>query len=212
MPNWDIENGLSGKICGIDEAGRGPWVGPVVAGAVIFLSRDVNPYLLQNLNDSKKLSAAKRQKLYDLLQQEKAAGHIDCAVGLASAAEIDRLNILQATFLAMQRAVAALNFQPDYALIDGNRLPAQFSCRTECFIGGDARSYSIAAASIMAKVYRDNLMCELDRKYPHYGFAKNAGYGTKEHLAGLQKYGITPEHRRSYKPIKAFLSSAQQSA
>lgn len=205
MPDWKIEDKFNGLICGIDEAGRGPWVGPVAAGAVIFLTREVTPELLQNLDDSKKLSASKREKLYSLLQQEEQKGHICCGIGLASAQEIDELNILQATFLAMSRAVSKLKYKPQQALIDGNRLPTHFVCPTSCYIGGDSRSYSIAAASILAKVYRDNLMCKLALQYPYYGFAKNAGYGTKEHIAGIREHGLTPEHRRSYKPIKEYI-------
>lgn len=205
MPNWEIEDKFNGLVCGVDEAGRGPWVGPVVAGAVIFLTREVAPELLQNLDDSKKLSATKREKLYNLLRQEEQKGHIYCGIGLASAQEIDELNILQATFLAMSRAVAELKYVPQQALIDGNRLPINFACPTSCYIRGDARSYSIAAASVLAKVYRDNLMRKLDLKYPYYGFAKNAGYGTKDHIAGIREHGLTPEHRRSYKPIRAYL-------
>lgn len=205
MPTWEIEDTINGAVCGVDEAGRGPWVGPVVAGAVMFLSRDINPEILAQIDDSKKLSAKKREKIYDLLLREAQNGHLTYGIGEASAAEIDALNILQATFLAMKRAVEKLNPQPMHALIDGNRLPANFVCATSCHIGGDARSYSIAAASILAKVYRDNQMKELARRYPYYGFEKNAGYGTKDHINGLKKYGITPEHRKSYKPIKEFL-------
>ena len=206
MPDWKIEDTFSGSVCGIDEAGRGPWVGPVVAGAVIFLTREINPQLLTDLNDSKKLSAKKREQLYDLLLAEAAQEHICYGIGMASAKEIDELNILQATFLAMKRATEKLKVKPQYALIDGNRLPADFPCETSCYIGGDARSFSISAASIIAKVYRDKLMAEMANAYPQYGFEKNAGYGTKEHITALQKYGITPEHRRSYKPIKEFLN------
>lgn len=205
MPTWEIEDKTGGAVCGVDEAGRGPWVGPVVAGAVMFLSREINPEILAHIDDSKKLTAKKRERLYDLLSEEAQAGRLTYGIGQASAAEIDALNILQATFLAMKRAVAKLNPQPQHALIDGNRLPAEFCCETSCYIGGDARSYSIAAASILAKVYRDNLMKEMAIKYPYYGFEKNAGYGTKDHIEGLKKYGITPEHRKSYKPIKEFL-------
>lgn len=207
MPNWDIENEFKGNVCGVDEAGRGPWVGPVVAGAVIFLSREINPELLNGINDSKKLSAKKREKLYDLLLAEERAGHITYGIGEASAAEIDELNILQATFLAMKRAVQKLKVVPTQALIDGNRLPADFICPCSCYIGGDGRSYSIAAASILAKVYRDNLLKELAIKYPGYGFEKNAGYGTKDHIEALKKYGVTPEHRKSYRPIKEILEN-----
>lgn len=208
MPTWKIEDKIGGAVCGVDEAGRGPWVGPVAAGAVMFLSRDINPEILAQIDDSKKLTAKKREKIYDLLLKEARAGHLTYGIGIATAAEIDELNILQATFLAMKRAVAKLNPAPQHAIIDGNRLPAEFCCPTSCYIGGDAQSYSIAAASILAKVYRDNLMKELAQKYPGYGFEKNAGYGTKDHIAGLQKYGVTPEHRKSYKPIKEFLEQA----
>ena len=206
MPDWKIEDGHRGLICGIDEAGRGPWAGPVVAGAAVFLTREVSPELLAQLNDSKKLTAKKREYLYELLRQEEQAGHILCGIGEASAAEIDELNILQATFMAMRRAVENLPQKPDIALIDGNRLPKDFPCANECFIGGDGRSYSIAAASILAKVYRDRLMSEMAKQYPHYGFEKNAGYGTKAHIEGLRQYGVTPQHRRSYRPIKEFLA------
>jgi ribonuclease HII len=171
----------------------------------MFLHREINPEILAQIDDSKKLTAKKREKLYDLLLEEAKKGNLTYGIGLATAAEIDALNILQATFLAMRRAVEKLNPQPEHALIDGNRLPANFSCATSCHIGGDARSYSIAAASVLAKVYRDNLMKELALKYPGYGFEKNAGYGTKDHIEGLKKFGVTPEHRQSYKPIKEFL-------
>lgn len=209
MPDWKIEDGHRGLICGIDEAGRGPWAGPVVAGAAVFLTREVSPELLAQLNDSKKLSAKKREYLYELLRQEEQAGHILCGIGEASAAEIDELNILQATFMAMRRAVENLPQKPDIALIDGNRLPKDFPCANECFIGGDGRSYSIAAASILAKVYRDRLMSEMAKQYPHYGFEKNAGYGTKAHIEGLRLHGVTPQHRRSYRPIKEFLATGK---
>ena len=207
MPDWNFENKFNGYVCGIDEAGRGPWVGPVVAGAVIFLTRDINPEILNNLNDSKKLSAKKREWLYDLLIAEEKSGKLTYGIGLASSAEIDEFNILQATFLAMKRAAEKLKTKPDFALIDGNRLPKNFICKTECIIKGDALSYSISAASILAKVYRDNLMKEMALKYPYYGFEKNAGYGTKQHIEGLKKYGVTPEHRKSYRPIKEFLKA-----
>lgn len=209
MPTWEIENTYNGIVCGIDEAGRGPWVGPVVAGAVVFLNKNIEPELLQNLNDSKKLSAAKREKLYDLLLSEEKKGKICCGIGMASAQEIDELNILQATFLAMSRAAEKLRIKPQFALIDGNRLPKQFLCQTACYISGDARSYSIAAASILAKVYRDRLLKDLAQKYPFYGFEKNAGYGTKDHIAGIREHGLISEHRKSYKPIKNFIATGQ---
>ena len=205
MPNWDEENKYSGLIAGIDEAGRGPWAGPVVAGAVIFYTRDINPRLLNSLNDSKKLSAKKREELYALIKQEAGYGHLSYGIGEASAAEIDRLNILQATFLAMRRALENLPQLPDIAIIDGNRSPKDFPCPSTTVIKGDAKSYSVAAASIMAKVYRDRFMSSLAQNYPGYGFEKNAGYGTKAHVEGLKKLGITPEHRKTYRPIAELL-------
>lgn len=207
MPTWTEENKFSGLIAGVDEAGRGPWAGPVVAGAVVFFNRNVNPVLLSTLDDSKKLSAKKREEVYELIQAEKNYGNLDYAIGEASAAEIDEINILQATFLAMKRAVSALKCKPDIALIDGNRTPKDFLCPCETIIKGDAKSFSIAAASVTAKVYRDRLMVKLAQKYPWYGFEKNAGYGTKIHIAGLQQYGITPEHRKSYRPIAEIIAA-----
>lgn len=208
MPDWTLENNFNGYVCGIDEAGRGPWIGPVVAGAVIFLDRNISPELLKGINDSKKLSTKKREYLYNLLLQEAEKGRICLGIGEASAAEIDTLNILQATFLAMSRAVENLSIKPTHALIDGNRLPTKFPCPTSCHIGGDSLSYSIASASILAKVYRDRLLQKMALKYPGYGLEKNAGYGTKDHIEGLKKFGVTPEHRKSYKPIKEFLAQS----
>ena len=206
MPNWDEENKYSGLIAGIDEAGRGPWAGPVVAGAVVFYTREINPFLLNYLNDSKKLSAKKREELYALLEQEARNNRLSYGIGEASAAEIDRLNILQATFLAMRRALEKLPQLPDIAIIDGNRNPKDFPCPSTTVIKGDAKSYSVAAASIMAKVYRDHYMAKLAEKYPYYGFEKNAGYGTKAHINGLKEHGIIEGvHRKSYKPIQEFL-------
>lgn len=205
MPNFEYENNYQGLVAGIDEAGRGPWAGPVVAGAVVFLQTPIDDFLLHNLNDSKKLSAKKRETLYAKLLTEQELGRIALGIGQASSIEIDEKNILQATFLAMQRAVGALGAKPQLALIDGNQTPKNFSLPTQTLVKGDAKSLSIAAASIVAKVYRDKLMADLAKKYPFYAFEKNAGYGTAAHISGLQKYGITPEHRKSYKPIKLYL-------
>ena len=205
MPDFSIEDGCKGAVCGIDEAGRGPWVGNVVAGAVVIMSRDLCPELLQNLNDSKKLSKTKREKLYALLREAEKQGQISIGVGEATPAEIDEYNILQATFMAMRRAVENLPKQPDFAIIDGNRAPKNFPLPVKTVVKGDARSYSISAASIVAKVYRDAEMEQLAQKYPYYGFEHNAGYGTKDHIEGLKQHGVIPEHRKSYKPIKEFL-------
>jgi len=180
-------------VCGVDEAGRGPWAGPVCAAAVILDEHNIPA----GLNDSKKLSEARRELLYPEIMAQA-----DVGVGLVSAQEIDEINILQATYLAMQRAVAGLKMRPTLALIDGNRAP-KLSCATQTIIGGDTKSLSIAAASIIAKVTRDRLMVELHNTFPAYGFAKHKGYGTAVHAATLAQHGPCTEHRKSFKPIAA---------
>ena len=206
MPDFEFENQYDIPVAGIDEAGRGPWAGPVVAGAVIIVDKKLNDFLLGVLNDSKKLTPKKREALYESLFAAQEAGQLFIGIGEASAEEIDRYNILQATFLAMQRAVVALKLKPQFALGDGNQTPKNLPCPCRTVIKGDARSYSIAAASIVAKVYRDRLMVKLAEKYPYYGFEKNAGYGTAAHIAGLKSYGIIEgQHRKSYRPIQEVL-------
>jgi len=206
MPDFELEDKCAGMVAGVDEAGRGPWVGPVVAGCAVFLNKNVDEKLLANLNDSKKLSKKKREMLYDLLLEEAKKGNMLIGIGEASAKEIDDINILNASFLAMKRALdKACPVHPDLVLVDGNREPKNFGCAVKAVIKGDVKSYSVSAASILAKVYRDRLMEKMAKQYPYYGFEKNAGYGTKAHIEGLKKYGITPEHRRSYAPIKEFL-------
>jgi ribonuclease HII len=200
MPDFSLEEEFPGIVVGIDEAGRGPWAGPVVAGAVI-LDRDKLPdSLRRGLNDSKKLSPAARERLFAELTPDIAK----IGVGEASVAEIDQLNILKATFLAMKRAVEALEIVPGLALVDGNR-PPPLSCPVRCIIKGDGKSLSIAAASIIAKVTRDRIMGDLAIRYPEFGWERNAGYGTAEHQAALSRLGPTPEHRTSYAPIKRLL-------
>lgn len=208
MPDFELEDTCIGLVAGVDEAGRGPWVGPVVAGCAVFLKRDVSQKLLDELDDSKKLSKKKREELYDLLMEEKAKGKMLLGIGEASAKEIDEVNILKASFLAMKRAIEQAKVHADLVLVDGNREPKDFGCTVKAVIKGDAKSYSIAAASILAKVYRDRLMEKMALRYCGYGFEKNAGYGTKAHIEGLKKYGVTPEHRRSYAPIKKFLEES----
>ena len=176
-------------VCGIDEAGRGPLAGPVVAAAVILAPGTEFP----GVNDSKKLTEKKREALFDYIKENALA----YGIGRASEQEIDEINILQATFLAMRRAVEALPVSADYALVDGNRIQG-LDIPAECVIGGDGKVLSIAAASILAKVTRDRLMRELDAQYPQYGFAKNKGYGTAQHIAALKEYGPCPAHRRSF--------------
>ncbi len=182
-------------VAGIDEAGRGPWAGPVVAAAVI-LDRDHTP---TGLDDSKRLSASRRKDLYRVL-----VSGADVGIGVATVDEIDELNILQATFLAMRRAAEALNPKPELALVDGNAAPG-LSCPVRTIVKGDQKCPSIAAASIVAKVTRDRLMTELAREYPNYGWERNKGYGTKDHRQALIRHGVTPHHRRSFKPIHKML-------
>jgi len=202
MPDFTIENKYKDKriIVGIDEAGRGPLAGPVVAGAVIFPELKITPELASSLDDSKKLSPKKREAVFKTLYESDAL----IGVGMASAAEIDEVNILQATFLAMRRALDNVGATADLALVDGNRDPKLY-CPTVTVIKGDGLSLSIAAASIVAKVTRDRIMANLALQYPEYGWDKNAAYGTKEHLEALAKYGPTPEHRRSFAPVKQAL-------
>jgi ribonuclease HII len=182
-------------ICGIDEAGRGPWAGPVVAAAVVL-----DPACIpKGLNDSKKLNETMREKLFGEI--------VTCAVvgiGIGNEARIDRDNILAATLWAMAEAVGHLTIMPDLALVDGNRPPKLF-CQVQTIVEGDAKSLSIAAASIVAKVTRDRLMVDLHSKYPVYGFARHKGYGTAEHHAVLLAHGPCPHHRKSFKPIAILL-------
>lgn len=193
-PDFTIENTarMSGfaAICGVDEAGRGPLAGPVYAAAVILPENCV----IDGLNDSKKLTEKKREQLFDVIT-EKAVSY---CIASASVEEIERYNILEATFLAMNRAINGLSVKADYALIDGNRVPTAISVPCETVIGGDAKSFSIAAASVLAKVSRDRYITELDEKYPQYNFKKHKGYGTKEHINALLEYGPCEIHRASF--------------
>lgn len=185
----DFDRRYSGVVIGTDEAGRGPLAGPVVAGACIL----PDGYFPHGLDDSKKLSEKKREQLYD----EITANALFWGVGMASAAEIDEINILNAALLAMRRAIANAGGNPDVILVDGN-VDRGFGREAHAIVGGDAKSPSIAAASIIAKVSRDRLMTELDAKYPEYGFAKHKGYPTKAHKLAVYEYGPCPEHRRSF--------------
>lgn len=183
-----------GLLAGVDEAGRGPLAGPVVAAAVIL----DDSKRIRGLADSKILTPLQRDKLYDQIR-EKA---LCCSVAQASVAEIDELNILHATMLAMKRAVEGLRLKPVKVLVDGNRLPA-IDVLAEAVIGGDAKVKSISAASILAKVHRDRLCRELDQEFPHYGFAAHKGYGTPEHLEALRLHGACRHHRRFFAPVAA---------
>lgn len=187
---WEIESEIPFElICGVDEAGRGPLAGPVCAAAVILPKGLVIP----GLNDSKKLSDKRRRELFPIIQQEA----VSFGIAFASREEIDEINILQATFLAMRRAMEQLNPQPEFALIDGNR-ETDFGVPCKTVIKGDSLSANIAAASVLAKVTRDNWMMEAAEKYPGYGFEIHKGYGTKAHYAALEKLGPCPIHRRSF--------------
>ncbi|TNE59575.1 MAG: ribonuclease HII [Alphaproteobacteria bacterium] len=196
LPDFERETLAGGRVAGVDEAGRGPWAGPVVAAAVVLDPAD----LPDGLNDSKKLSEARREALYEVIQ----ARALGIGVSIVEVEEIDQVNILNATMAAMARAVAALPLAPDLVLIDGNRAP-KIDLPTETLIKGDAKSLSIAAASIIAKVTRDRLMRQLHDSFPQYGWDRNKGYGTKTHQNALHCYGITPHHRRSFKPIHNML-------
>lgn len=207
MPDFTYERqiGTDGLVFGMDEAGRGPWCGPVVAACVCWPGLKIPDEIRQTVDDSKKLSVKRREKLFDLILASPAL----VGIGQASAAEIDAHNILQATFLAMSRAledVRTKGYVPAAVLIDGNRAPKNWTVPCQTVIGGDAKSLSVAAASVIAKVTRDRIMCGLATHYPAYGWDKNAGYGTKTHVQALHAYGITPHHRMSYAPIAKLLA------
>lgn len=210
MPDFSLERKLGagqGRIvCGVDEAGRGPWAGPVVAGAAILDAAKLPQELLGQLDDSKKLKRERRENVLEAMQH---SGAVTLGIGVASVAEIDALNILQATYLAMRRAVGDLGVVPDAALIDGNRVPPDLPCPAQAVVKGDGKSLSIAAASIAAKVTRDWMMEELDKAFPGYGWANNAGYGTKQHQEALATLGVTAHHRKSFAPIRKILSPGE---
>ncbi len=198
MPTLQIEAQHEGIVGGVDEVGRGPWAGPVVAGVAVFCG-PLPLSLSDTIQDSKKLSKSKRDSIYkNLLNLE----HFYYGMGVASVEEIDRLNILRATFLAMERAVQNLPEKPQVLLIDGKFIPSFEGIETYPVIKGDSLSLSIAAASILAKVTRDKMMEALAEEYPHYGWERNAGYGTAEHHHALKIHGITPHHRQSFAPIR----------
>ncbi|MDD2882128.1 MAG: ribonuclease HII [Rhodoferax sp.] len=196
-----LQWGVTGLVAGVDEAGRGPLAGPVVAAAVIL--DELNP--IKGLADSKKLTPRRREQLFD----EIRAKALCCSVAQASVQEIDDLNILQATLLAMRRAVEGLRLAPKLVLVDGNRLPV-LSVRAEAIVKGDALVAAISAASILAKVTRDRWCVEVDQQYPNYGFAKHKGYGTAVHLAALQVHGACPEHRTTFRPVTDVLDRASK--
>ncbi|MEE2662275.1 MAG: ribonuclease HII [Pseudomonadota bacterium] len=195
MPDFSLEDECGGLVAGVDEAGRGPWAGPVISAAVI-LPRELGAELKAGLDDSKKLTSAKRASLYTILR-----GCADIGIGGASVAEIECQNILGATLVSMARAIAGLDTPPQKVLVDGNHLPNKLACPGKAIVKGDGISLSIAAASVVAKVTRDKIMSTLALRYPVYGWENNAGYGTRQHQRGLSIHGISPHHRRSFAPI-----------
>ena len=207
MPDFSLEESLglstSAVIVGVDEVGRGPLAGPVTAAAVFFDRQKITSDLLTKIDDSKKIAQKKRATISKQIESIAIIG-----IGWASSGEIDQLNILEATMLAMQRAIFSLQKQiildPDYILIDGNKVP-RLDFPSKAIVRGDEKSLSIAAASIVAKSTRDAFMTSLSKLYPGYGWEKNAGYGTREHLAAIEREGITVHHRRSFKPIANYL-------
>ena len=200
MPDFSLERAAGGCVAGIDEAGRGPLAGPVIAAAVILDPATLPAMLLDGIDDSKVLTKCRREELFAALRR-----YADIGIGGASAAEIDRINILAATLRAMGRAVDALGIVPDLALIDGNRTP-ELACPATAVVRGDQASLSIAAASIVAKVTRDRIMAALARRHPGFGWERNAGYGTAEHKQALTRLGVTPHHRKTFAPINKILS------
>lgn len=194
MPDYEFEKAAVNSgfncICGVDEAGRGPLAGPVCAAAVILPEGAV----IAGLDDSKKLTEKKREKLYDIIKQTAVA----YSVAYGTLEEIETVNILEATYLAMNRAIEGLTIKPDFSLIDGNRVPRGIKIPCETIVKGDSKSMSVAAASVLAKVTRDRLMLEYDKKYPEYNFKKHKGYGTKEHTELIKQYGPCEIHRLSF--------------
>lgn len=205
MPDFEHEDRYHGHVCGIDEVGRGPLAGPVVAACVMIPKESRSTPFLKDIKDSKKLSKSKRLVLSQLILQTFPA-----TVAVIGIDDIDRLNILHASLKAMAQALIELEERQEiaHALIDGNRLPPGLPCTASAIVKGDTKSISIAAASIVAKVHRDGIMEKLDRQYPEYGWRKNSGYPTADHLAALQNYGVTPHHRQSFGPVKALLAKS----
>ena len=197
VPDFSFETAAKGiRVAGVDEAGRGPLAGPVTAAAVVLNPNDIP----EGLNDSKKLSAKKREVLFEHIMDRAEVGF-----GLATVAEIDEINILRASHLAMTRAIADLPTPPDHVLIDGNMIPRGLHLPSEAVVKGDARSLSIAAASIVAKIRRDRVMWDLAQQHPGYGWETNQGYPSKSHISSLRNLGVTPHHRRSFKPVHDML-------
>jgi ribonuclease HII len=206
LPDFTCERELDGLVVGFDEVGCGPWAGPVMVAAVVFKTYDLLPEILALIEDSKQLTKLKRELAFSRLHEMKGRT-CEFAIARAEVEEIDTHNIRQATMIAMARAYELLPLKPDAALVDGMSKP-RLPVPVRAIKKGDSKSFSIAAASILAKVTRDQVMAELAREFPHYGWEHNAGYGTKEHQQALKLYGVTPHHRRSFAPIADLLKAA----
>ena len=205
VPDFKWEEQHTGIIAGVDEVGRGSWAGPVVAAAIIIDREKFPQQLLNDIDDSKLLTSQKREQV--AAELHNLQGHAcEFTLGQASVAEVDQINIREASLLAMQRAVEALPIIPEVTLVDGHIIP-DLTCHAIPIIRGDSASYSIAAASVIAKVARDRLMKELAAEHPFYGWERNAGYGTKQHQIALTEHGVTPHHRRSFSPIKKLIEA-----
>lgn len=202
MTDFSLEDQCDGIVCGLDEVGRGPLAGPVVAACVVIPKDKRMLDFISEIQDSKKLSLKKREELYD-----KITTHFPYAISEITPEEIDDINILQASLKAMKTAHDTLD-NIEYALVDGNKAP-QLSSQTTTVVKGDSKSKTIAAASIIAKVHRDRIMLALSKKYPHYGWSNNSGYPTKQHREAIQEHGITPHHRKSFAPVRNFIESQQ---
>lgn len=200
MPDFELEDMHEGLVCGLDEVGRGPLAGPVVA-ACVYIPEDARSLaFIRELKDSKKIAKPKLEILHGLITQ-----HCKWAVSEISVQKIDEINILQASLKAMSLSLSAMESSPSYALVDGNKMP-ELPCPAQTVVKGDNKSYSIAAASIVAKVTRDRIMKTLHKEFPNYGWDTNAGYGSKAHLDGINAHGITEHHRKSFAPIKNFMA------
>lgn len=202
MTDFSLEDQCDGIVCGLDEVGRGPLAGPVVAACVVIPKDKRMLDFISEIQDSKKLSLKKREELYD-----KITTHFPYAISEITPEEIDEINILQSSLKAMKTAHDTLD-NIEYALVDGNKAP-QLSSQTTTVVKGDSKSKTIAAASIIAKVHRDRIMLALSKQYPHYGWSNNSGYPTKQHRAAIQEHGITPHHRKSFAPVRNFIESQQ---
>ena len=200
MPDFELEDMHDGPVFGLDEVGRGPLAGPVVAACVYIPPEARTLSFISELKDSKKIAKPKLETLYTLITQ-----HCEWTVAEVSVVEIDEINILQASLKAMRLSLETMNVKPCHALVDGNKMP-ELPCHARTVIKGDNKSYSIAAASIVAKITRDRIMKQLHQEFPYYGWDTNAGYGSQAHLAGIDRHGITNHHRKSYAPIKNFIA------